>query len=64
MANHLYIHTHTVEHTVEAHHPERGLTMLQHYWMMPLYALVRFGHWDEILAGLNRLRPPRCTAKT
>lgn len=29
---------------------EHGLTALQHYWITPLYALVRFGHWDEILA--------------
>lgn len=29
---------------------QRGLTTLQHYWITPLYALVRFGHWDEILA--------------
>jgi hypothetical protein len=28
----------------------RGLTTLQHYWITPLYALVRFGKWDEILA--------------
>jgi tetratricopeptide (TPR) repeat protein len=28
---------------------ERGLTTLQHYWITPLYALVRFGRWDEIL---------------
>jgi len=29
---------------------QRGLTTLQHYWITPLYAMVRFGHWDEILA--------------
>lgn len=28
---------------------ERGLTTLQHYWITPLYALVRFGRWEEIL---------------
>lgn len=28
---------------------QRGLTTLQHYWITPLYAMVRFGHWDEIL---------------
>lgn len=28
---------------------ERGLTTLQHYWITPLYALVRFGHWQEVL---------------
>lgn len=28
---------------------ERGLTTLQHYWITPLYALVRFGKWDAIL---------------
>jgi tetratricopeptide (TPR) repeat protein len=27
-----------------------GLATLQHYWVSPLYALVRFGRWDEILA--------------
>lgn len=29
---------------------ERGLTTLQHYWITPLFALVRFGQWDEILS--------------
>jgi tetratricopeptide (TPR) repeat protein len=28
---------------------EPGLGVLQHYWVTPLYAYVRFGHWDEIL---------------
>jgi tetratricopeptide (TPR) repeat protein len=28
----------------------RPLTTLQHYWITPLYALVRFGRWEEILA--------------
>jgi len=28
----------------------RPLTTLQHYWITPLYALVRFGRWNEILA--------------
>ena len=28
---------------------ERGLTTLQHYWITPVYALVRFGYWDAIL---------------
>lgn len=28
---------------------QRPLTTLQHYWITPLYALVRFGRWDEIL---------------
>ncbi|RFF27485.1 MULTISPECIES: tetratricopeptide repeat protein [unclassified Wenzhouxiangella] len=28
---------------------QRPLTTLQHYWITPVYALVRFGHWDEIL---------------
>lgn len=27
----------------------KGLTTLQHYWITPLYALVRFGKWNEIL---------------
>ncbi|HET7587631.1 MAG TPA: hypothetical protein VFL45_06075 [Gammaproteobacteria bacterium] len=27
-----------------------GLTSLQHYWITPLYALVRFGRWDRIMA--------------
>ncbi len=27
-----------------------GLSTLQHYWITPLYAYVRFGRWDEILA--------------
>ena len=26
-----------------------GMGTLQHYWITPLYALVRFGQWDEIL---------------
>jgi hypothetical protein len=30
---------------------EPGLGMLQNYWVTPLYAWVRFGHWDEILAA-------------
>lgn len=29
---------------------EPGLGVLQHYWVTPLYAFVRFGHWEEILA--------------
>lgn len=29
---------------------QRPLTTLQHYWITPVYALVRFGRWDEILA--------------
>jgi tetratricopeptide (TPR) repeat protein len=24
--------------------------VLQHYWVTPMYAYVRFGHWEEILA--------------
>lgn len=28
---------------------ERALSTLQHYWITPLYALVRFGRWDEVL---------------
>jgi len=27
-----------------------GLETLQHFWVTPLYARTRFGHWDEILA--------------
>ncbi|NBD18853.1 MAG: hypothetical protein GVY04_22780 [Cyanobacteria bacterium] len=27
-----------------------SLTTLQHYWITPLYTLVRFGHWNEILS--------------
>jgi tetratricopeptide (TPR) repeat protein len=27
-----------------------GLGVLQHYWVTPLYAFVRFGHWEEALA--------------
>ncbi len=26
-----------------------GLETLQHYWITPLYAWIRFGEWDEIL---------------
>lgn len=29
---------------------ETGYGTLQHYWITPLYALVRFGQWDEVLA--------------
>lgn len=28
---------------------EPGLGTLQHFYVLPLYALTRFGHWDEIL---------------
>lgn len=28
---------------------ETGYGTLQHYWITPLYALVRFGKWDEVL---------------
>jgi tetratricopeptide (TPR) repeat protein len=28
---------------------QRPLTTLQHYWITPVYALTRFGRWDEIL---------------
>jgi len=27
----------------------RPLTTLQHYWITPIYAYVRFGKWDRIL---------------
>jgi tetratricopeptide (TPR) repeat protein len=29
--------------------PSRGTGILQHYYVLPLYALVRFGRWREIL---------------
>lgn len=29
---------------------EEGYGTLQHYWVTPLYALTRFGRWEEILA--------------
>ena len=29
---------------------QRPLTTLQHFWITPLYAQVRFGKWDDILA--------------
>jgi tetratricopeptide (TPR) repeat protein len=29
---------------------EEGYGTLQHYWVTPLYALTRFGYWEEILA--------------
>ncbi|MBD3377230.1 hypothetical protein GF406_19535 [candidate division KSB1 bacterium] len=29
---------------------KRGLTTLQHYWITPLYAMVRFGRWQAILS--------------
>ncbi len=28
---------------------EHGLGTLQHYWVTPLYGMVRFGHWDDIM---------------
>ncbi len=28
---------------------ERSLTTLQHYWITPVYALVRFGRWKQII---------------
>ena len=28
---------------------DRGTAILQHYYVLPLFALVRFGRWDEIL---------------
>jgi tetratricopeptide (TPR) repeat protein len=28
---------------------EPGLGVLQHYWVTPMFAYVRFGHWEEIL---------------
>jgi tetratricopeptide (TPR) repeat protein len=28
---------------------DRGSALLQHYYVLPLFALVRFGRWDEIL---------------
>lgn len=31
---------------------EAGYETLQHYWITPLYALTRFGKWDEILRTL------------
>jgi len=29
---------------------QRPLTTLQHYWITPVYGLVRFGKWDAVLA--------------
>ncbi|MDZ7681596.1 MAG: hypothetical protein U5J63_07795 [Fodinibius sp.] len=29
---------------------EPGMGLLQHYWTIPMYANVRFGQWDEMLA--------------
>lgn len=30
---------------------EDGLGTLQHFWITPLYAMTRFGHWEGILAA-------------
>jgi tetratricopeptide (TPR) repeat protein len=30
---------------------QRGFSALQNYWMTPLFAMVRFGRWDEIVAA-------------
>ena len=32
---------------------EPGYAGLQHYWMTPWFARVRFGHWDRIVAEAN-----------
>ncbi len=32
---------------------EPGLGVLQHFWLTPLFAQVRFGRWDEILETLE-----------
>lgn len=32
---------------------EPGMSTHQHFWITPLYALVRFGKWDDILAELE-----------
>lgn len=46
---------HLAEHGDPAMMREPGLGTLQHYWVTPLYADVRFGRWDEILGAP---RPP------
>ncbi|MCW8194810.1 hypothetical protein F6455_08425 [Proteobacteria bacterium 005FR1] len=28
---------------------QRNMSTLQHYWVTPLYAMIRFGRWDDIL---------------
>ena len=41
---------HIAAHADPAMMREKGFGTLQHYWATPLYTLVRFGRWDEILA--------------
>ncbi len=43
---------HMAAHVDSAMMREPGYGTLQHYWITPLYALTRFGRWDEILAAL------------
>jgi tetratricopeptide (TPR) repeat protein len=40
----------TAEGVDESKLREAGLGVLQQYWVTPLYAWVRFGHWSEIMA--------------
>lgn len=40
---------HMAEQTDQKKMREPGYGTLQHYWLMPLYTLVRFGRWEEIL---------------
>lgn len=41
----------TRERVVEDMLAEPGFGTLQHYYVLPLYAHVRFGQWDEVLAS-------------
>ena len=42
---------HLAQHVDEKMMREKGLGTLQHYWITPLYAEVRMGKWEEILAA-------------
>jgi len=37
-------------HTDQQMMREPGFGTLQHFWITPLYAFIRFGKWDDILA--------------
>lgn len=41
---------HMASHVDEANMRVPGLGTLQHYWVTPLYAYVRFGKWDKIMS--------------
>lgn len=41
---------HLAEHIDEELMKQEGMVFIQHFWLTPVYAYVRFGKWDKIMA--------------